>query len=333
VTIHAEKRPGRGREGRLPPLKAIEAFVVAARTLSFTDAAAILHVTVAAISRRIRALEAELGVVLFKRMHRALKLTPAGESYAEKLAPALEVIRRASESVRSPPRRNAIKLSAPPAFAAHWLFPRIPHFLAQHQGLQVEFDTAVDYVDLDGGDIDLAIRFGSGTWPGLRSEPLLEVALYPTCSADFFARRPPPLTASDVIQYPLLESSLQPELWREWLRQLGIAEPPTAQFIAFDNFHLLYEAAANGLGIAMGLDAIVEPYLEDGTLVRLFDVPCGLAKKFHLVTRALDRERRPVQAFCAWLTKEAAIWQNRHAIAADLTQRPQRSLLPRRLSK
>lgn len=302
--------------GRLPPIKAIEAFAVAAQTLSFTDAASILHVTVAAVSRRIRVLEAELGVVLFKRAHRALKLTPAGETYLENLAPAIEIIRRAGESIRQAPRRNVVKVSAPPSFSANWLFPRLPRFLSQHEGLQIEFDTSVGYVDLDGSDIDLAIRFGGGKWPGLRVEHLLDVNIYPTCSADFLARRPALHTAGDVMKYPLLGASHQPELWREWLRKLGIAEPRTAQFITFDSFHLLYEAAVNGLGIAIGMDALVEPYLDDGTLIRLFDIQCGLSKKFYVVSRAQDRERRPVRAFCAWLASEAAVWQNRHSIAA-----------------
>lgn len=333
MTIDIERRPGVSREGRLPPLKAIEAFVVASNTLSFTTAASMLHVTVAAISRRIRVLETELGVILFKRAHRALKLTPAGESYAKKLAPAIDVIRRASESIRSMPRRNAIKVSTPPSFAAHWLFPRLPHFLSQHEELQVDFDTSVDYVDFDASDVDLAIRFGSGNWPGLRIEPLLDVAVYPVCSPDFFARRPAPGSASDITKHRLLGSNLQPELWQEWLRSAGIAEPPASQFITFDNFHLLYEAAVNGLGIAMGLDAIVEPYLDSGTLIRLFDMPCELSKKFYIVSRARDRDRRPVQSFCTWLTQEAAIWQNRHSLAADLAHRPQHAVLPQRLSK
>jgi LysR family transcriptional regulator, glycine cleavage system transcriptional activator len=209
-----------------------------------------------------------------------------------------------------------VKVSVPPAFAANWLFPRLPHFRSQHEGLQIEFDASVDCVDFDGGDIDLAIRFGSGKWPGGSTEHLLDVNIYPTRSADFFARRPSPRTARDPMNYPRLGLNHQPELWREWLRKLGIAEPPTAEFISFDSFHLRYEAAVNGLGIAIGSDAIVEPYLDDGTLIRLLDMPCGLSNKFYVVSRPQDRERRPVRAFCAWLAKEAAIWQNRHSIAA-----------------
>lgn len=92
--------------------------------------------------------------------------------------------------------------------------------------------------------------------------------------------------ASDVLKYRLLGSKHQPELWREWLRKLGIAEWPTAQFIDFDSFHLLYEAAVNGLGIAMGLEVIVEPYLDDGRLSHLCDVRCALENILCRLSRA-----------------------------------------------
>ena len=302
---------------RLPPFKSIEAFVVAARTLSFTKAAAALHITVPAISRRIQALEAQLGTSLFQRMNRALKLTRSGELYLQKLAPAIESIREASAGIRYSPRRNAVKVSVVPSFAANWLIPRLPRFYARHKAIQVEFDTSVDYVDFDQTDVDVAIRFGSGNWSGLQTERLFDVTAYPVCSREFAARVRPPFALNDLVKVPLLGSSHQPELWPGWLRMAGIPRPWEIQVINFDNFHLLYEAAVSGLGVAMGFDAIVQPYHDDGRLIAPFDAKFVFPKKFYIVCPVHDHERLPVHIFCRWLKAEAAAWRDeRTAVAA-----------------
>jgi LysR family glycine cleavage system transcriptional activator len=301
---------------RLPPFKSIEAFVVAARTLSFTKAASALHITVPAISRRIQALEAELGTPLFQRMNRALKLTRSGELYLQKLAPAIESIREASAGIRYSPRRNAVKVSVVPSFAAHWLIPRLPRFYAEHRAIQVEFDTSMDYVDFDDSDVDVAIRFGSANWSGLQTKRLFDVMAYPVCSHEFVQRLRPPFALNDLVRVPLLGSSHQPELWPGWLRMAGIPRPSEIQVINFDTLHLLYEAAVSGLGVAMGFDAIVRPYVDDGRLTAPFETKFVFPKKFYLVCPTHDHERLPVHIFCRWLMAEAAAWRNERAAAA-----------------
>jgi LysR family glycine cleavage system transcriptional activator len=174
---------------RMPPFKAIEAFVVAARTLSFTEAASRLHLTVPAVSRRIRALETELGVVLFERAHRVLRLTTAGEAYLAHLAPALETIRRASDELRGEPRGRSLTVNLPASLAANWLVPRLRGFHASHSDIEVELRSMNGHTDL-GSEADLAIWPGPGNWPGLRAERLLEMDAYPVCGADFRAGHP-----------------------------------------------------------------------------------------------------------------------------------------------
>ena len=289
---------------RMPPFKSIEAFVVAARALSFTEAASRLHLTVPAVSRRIQVLETELGVALFERTHRALQLTAAGEAYLTHLAPALETIRRASDGLRDEARGRSLTVSLPASLAANWLVPRLPGFHASHRDVQVELRSMNGHDDLDSSDADLAIWPGPGNWSGLRTERLLDMDAYPVCGADFLARHPELGGAGDLTACPLLGIAGQPEQWPAWLRGAGVAGAARIEQ-AFDNYHLLYRAAETGLGVALGVDVIVRPYLEQGQLVRPFDVSVKLSKGFYLVCRGSDWTQRPVSTFREWLMAQA----------------------------
>jgi len=314
--------------GRLPPFKSIEAFVVAAQSLSFTAAASVLCITVPGVSRRIKALEAELGVVLFQRMHRALRLTPAGQRYFEKLLPAIDAIRNASESIRSLPRANTIKLSVSPSFAANWLFPRLPRFQAAHGAVEIVFDTSLGYVDFDRSDIDVAVRFGRGNWPGLRVRPLLDIVAFPVCSRALIARGQAVRGMHDLLKYPLMSTTLQPGLWRDVLATCGIAEPSNLRHLHFETCNLLYEAAVNGLGVAMGMDVLVEPYLAGRRLIRpLEHIRYVPPERFYLVSRNQDRDCSPVRAFCTWLMDEAAKWRSRASVAIESSDPSQSSIV------
>jgi LysR family glycine cleavage system transcriptional activator len=289
---------------RLPPFKSIEAFVVAARVLSFTEAASTLNLTVPAVSRRIQTLESELGVPLFERAHRALTLTDAGASYLSHLAPAIETIRRASDDLRGGLRGDVLRISLPASLAASWLAPRLPAFQACHGGIALELHSMSGHGDLDGGDADLAIWPGTGNWPGLRAERLLDMDAYPVCSADFLARNPGLHAAADLATCPLLGIVGQPDIWTAWLRTAGVAAPAQVTH-AFDNFHLLYRAAASGLGVALGVDVIVRHYIDDGELVRPFDLSCRLARGYYVVGRGSDWMLRPIRIFREWLAGQA----------------------------
>lgn len=302
---------------RLPPFKSIEALVVASRVRSFTEAAATLNITVAAVSRRIQALETELGIQLFQRNHHTLRLTGPGEAYVSDLAPALDVIRDASERFRARGRRQYLKVSMPPSFAASWLVPRLARFHAQHQRIDIDLESTIGPVDLDHTDIDLAVRISTGNDNGPRATRILDIDAYPVCSPEF-ARDNPLLTASDLVNFPLLSNKTHPELWRNWLHAAGITKEAAVRY-AFDHFHLLYRAAANGLGISLGIDVLVKPYLDDGQLVRPFDQTIRLSKGFYVICRALDRTRRPVSTFRDWLIAEAARSNNSASDGSDIS--------------
>jgi LysR family glycine cleavage system transcriptional activator len=288
---------------RLPPFKSIEAFAVAAQTLSFTHAGSMLHLCVPAVSRRVQALEKELGVSLFQRTKRALQLTDAGHSYFSLVAPAIETIRGASDNIRDASRPNSVKVGLPASLAANWLVHRLRRFYRRHQGIQVEFESTNGSSELDGR-ADLAIWLGTGNWPGLQSERLLDVEAYPVCSAEFLASHAGLRNSVDLGKFPLLGIADYPDFWSEWLRATGAATCGRVRH-SFDDLHLLYRAAAAGLGIAPGLDVIVEPYLGSAQLVRASNHWCKLTKGYYVVCRRDDWSRPPISTFREWLMIEA----------------------------
>ena len=285
------------------PLRSVEAFVLVARLLSLQKAATALGITVPAVSRRIQLLERHLGTRLFDRLPRGLALTPAGESYIADLGPAWDAVQAATTSARAPSQRNALKVTVIPTFAVNWLLPRLAR--RRPAGMEIEIETFPDVVDLSArADIDCAVRLGRGPWAGTSSQTVLPVEAYPVASAQFVAAnrlaRP-----EDLGRHTLIGSNHQPDFWPEWFRLSGLA-PADGPYTSFDNLQLVYEAAANGLGIAIGLDPLVQPYLDNGRLVRLWPGGVRLSRSFHLVRQTRRASDRRIDRFHDWLVSEAS---------------------------
>jgi LysR family glycine cleavage system transcriptional activator len=288
------------------PLRSIEAFVVTARTLSLAKAALTLNLTVSAISRRIQILERDLGVQLFQRLPRGLSLTDAGEKYFAALGPSWETVCSATEVARVTAHRRSVKISVMPTFAANWLVPRLVRFHARHAQTEIELETSSEFVDLEARlDLDCAIRLGRGPWTGLDSQCLLPIDAYPVASPEFLAAKRPLRAPIDLLSHTLIGSLHQPEFWPEWFRGAGV-DCRQGNYRNFDNLQLVYEAAAGKLGIAIGLDPVVRPYLASGRLVRVYQTDVRLSRSFHLVRRLHDRTSGgALQIFRDWLFREA----------------------------
>jgi LysR family glycine cleavage system transcriptional activator len=291
---------------RRMPLGPIEAFVAAARSGSLARAAVAMNLTVPALSRRIRLLEATLGVSLFRREARGLSLTEAGRAYLAEAGPAWERLELATEAARARGQGGPIRVSAMPSFAAAWLAPRLARLHAAWPRLSVQIEASSDPVDLAvRTDLDCAIRLGRGPWPGSTSRPLLAVDAFPVCSPSFAAAgltRP-----GDLVGQPLIGTHHSPDFWREWFAAADL-DVVVGQRHSFDNLQVVYEAAAAGLGIALGLGPVVRPYLDGGRLKPLGLAPVRLSRQFHLVVRAgAARSDRAFTAFRDWLAAEASI--------------------------
>jgi LysR family transcriptional regulator, glycine cleavage system transcriptional activator len=295
----------------LPSLPALKVFEAAGRHLSFTDAAAELCVTTSAVSRQVRALETELGRKLFERGARGLTLTRDGAAYLAHVADALRRIDQATQSLRGDGAGAArkLRLSVLASFAGNWLVPRLPAFERAHPGIDVEMEATTRYADFARDPVDVAIRFGTGPWEGLASEPLFPLEFYPVCRPDRVKGDPPLRTPADLAHHTWLEEVHVPTAWSLWLAAAGVAGIEPVRRLAYDHAQLMLDAAMAGQGIALTSDVLGERALREHRLVRLFDVRAASPWTYHLVTRPEEREAPHVRAFREWIVGEMAAWQ------------------------
>src|SRR5262249_11426792 len=288
---------------RLPPLNGLRLFEAAARQGSFKRAAEELHVTPSAVSHAVQALEEWLGSELFHRGARGLTLTPAGSQFAASVGAAIALIAAATE--RLPGRRatGMLSVSSAPTFATRWLLPRLPRFAEQYPDIQVSIDTSLRHVELPLDGIDLAIRMAreakpNGTWIRLIAESLV-----PVCSPSVRARLGDRLLEifSDV---PLIHVTSVSENWAEWFRGAGIDPPDLKRGLRVDTIQMSLEAAAQGLGIALGRKPLIDDALAQGDLVEAGGPVVPGAMSYWLVGAESTFERPEIKLFRSWLLSE-----------------------------
>ena len=254
---------------RLPPLTTLRAFEAAARLGSFSRAAEEISVTHSAVSHQVRALERSLGTQLFQRNGKRVSLTEAGRHLASRVGAALREIADAAQVVRRRDRGRALSVSTLPSFAARWLMPRLGRFMEQHPEIDVNLHTSVALVDLERDEIDLAIRFGKGDWPGLEAVKFMDDELFPVASPRFNRGRLPRRPA-ELAKFRLMRSD--DEFWTPWFQAAGVRGIAEPQSPVFSDSALLLQAAVDGQGIALARRSIAEDDLRGKRLVRLFDI-------------------------------------------------------------
>jgi LysR family glycine cleavage system transcriptional activator len=292
---------------RLPPLIAVRYFEAAARHLSFTKAALELHVTHSAISHQIKALEEWLGVPLFRRLNRSLTLTEAGQAYARPVRESLEKLGEASRALRSREQTGNLTVSVIPSFAAKFLVPRLGSFRRAHPDIDVRISASERLVDFAREDVDVAIRYGRGNWPGLRVDWLVRESLFPVCSPKLLSGPVPLKSPADLPQHMLMHDSDWPEsMWPRWLAIAGVEAVPLKPALSFNYSNLLIQAAIDGLGVALTQEALVRDDLASGRLVKPFDIDMPSEYAYYIVTPEAAAERAKVKAFREWLVAEIA---------------------------
>jgi LysR family glycine cleavage system transcriptional activator len=286
---------------RTPSLRSVAVFVAAGRVLSFTAAARTLGLTPSAVSRRIADLERELGVALFRRFNRRLELTVAGTRYLEAVGRALDLIERESEALRPPRRQTTLRLSVLQSFASLWLLPRLAAFGQARPDLDVEIETSSELMDLSEGRYDAAIRFGTGRWPGLAADRLFTSQVFPV-AAPGLLRGHRPVSPAALDRTVLFDVVQAPDLWSQYLQGVGLARYRPRKRRGFDNVQVMWEAVANGLGIALASDELVGRQLAAGRLVKPFsNGPVPLRQSYYLVYRKERREQPALRALRAAL--------------------------------
>lgn len=285
---------------RLPSLNGVRAFEAAARTGAFTAAAAELNVTPAAISRLVRLLEQRLGVVLFERHANRLTPTAAGEAFRAGLTPLLDRLARLTAEVVARAGNQVLTIGVGPSFAVRWLIPRLAGFTRQQPGIEVRIATggaAAPFTE----DWSCGIRLGHGDWPGLVAEPLVAADLLPVCAPSVAARLRGP---ADLLPASLLRVAHAPEDWPHWAEAAGIAALRPAGPI-FDFYGQAQQAAADGVGVAMGIRPYVDDDLAAGRLVAPFAVSVPKRGGWYLVYRPGRAADPALTAFRRWILAEA----------------------------
>jgi LysR family transcriptional regulator, glycine cleavage system transcriptional activator len=286
-------------------MHALRAFEAAARHLSFSRAAEELHLTHGAVSHALRAMEAELGTALFRRRGNTMLLTDAGQLLAAHVRDALARLARGLEEVRvaSETGRPVLTVSVLPAFAARWLLPRLTGFYALHPEIDVVLRATPALADFVRENVDLAIRYGPGQWPGLEAEKLLDEAIFPVCSPGFLGRhalREP----ADLLGVTLLRDLRQP--WQGWFRLVGLVAEEPVHGPAFNDAGLLLQSAAAGHGVALARANLAREDMADGRLVRLFADGARAEYAYYLVRPAGRTPTPKVAAFATWLRDQVA---------------------------
>jgi LysR family glycine cleavage system transcriptional activator len=289
---------------RLPSLNGLRAFEAAARHLSFTHAAAELNVTQTAISHQIKRLEEELGLRLFVRQNRALALTPQARDYLPGIRAAFNDLRLATDRLLRKDNDNVLTVSTLASLAAKWLLPRLSAFQEAHPGIDVRITTSTALVDFRSGDVDAAIRYGRGQWPGLRADWLMADQLFPVCSPALLAGNRPLRCPQDLADHTLLHSSGgYDDDWRLWLTAAGLpANISKLPGLSFDLFFMTVQAAIDGLGVAIGRTSYVESDIAKGRLVVPFKIKLPDEWGFYLVSPKASADTPKLSAFRQWLT-------------------------------
>jgi LysR family transcriptional regulator, glycine cleavage system transcriptional activator len=288
----------------LPPLIWLRAFEAAARHLSFTEAGRELNLTQAAISKHVKSLELHVRQQLFLRRTRSLQLTRMGEAYVPKVRDAFERLALGTREVFGTRQGNELTLRCAVSFAVNWLAPRLSSYLGRHPGKTIRVVSSVwnDSLDMDGCDLD--IRYGTGTWSGIRSHRLTSETITPLCAPALARTLKAP---NDLQSHRLLHVLGYQEGWGTWLRAADATSVHPGLGLQFDTSLLAFEAAACGIGVALGRRSLATRDRASGRLVAPFDLEVPITEAFH-VLEPTDREPHPeTRMFVDWLIETAAL--------------------------
>lgn len=288
---------------RLPSLNGLRAFECAARYMSFTKAAAELHVTQTAISHQIRRLEDELGVTLFLRLKEGLALTEEGQAYLPGIRAAFHELRHATQALLASRQNTVLTINTLVSVASKWLLPRLPSFQQANPDIDVRISASTDLVDFRQGGIDAAIRYGRGDWKGMRADFLMSDEIFPVCSPALLSTSKGLNTPADLLDRTLLQvSGMTAGDWNRWLSAAGesatLAEGPR---LTFDLAMMAVQAAVDGQGVCIGRSTYVADDLRAGRLVAPFALRLKDELGFYLVTPHETADSKKIVALRTWL--------------------------------
>lgn len=296
---------------KLPSTAALAAFESAARHQSFTRAAEELALTQSAVCRQVAALEAFVGVPLFARTRRGVRLTEAGVAYSRRVRARLEEMERDTlELQANGGHGGVIELAVLPTFATQWLLPRLRRYLEAHPGVSVNFTPRTRPFLFDETELDAAIYAGEAGWPGTEAHFLLPETLVAVASPALAAQarhaRGRALQPADLAELPRLQISTRPRLWRQWFDAAGVEVPQAMAGMRMELFSMVGEAARQGLGVALLPHLLAEPALARGDLEQLVPTVLPSDRAYWLIVPQRKAAQPLLQGFRDWLLAESA---------------------------
>ena len=287
---------------RLPPLRALQAFRYAARELSFKAAAEALNISQAAVSTHIRGLEDFLGLKLFVRLTREVRLTHEGRALSGYVETGFQELERGIALFAPDSDPVHLTVATVPSFASRWLVPRIDSFQKAYPQIRISLQPNLHLVDFQGDGVDLAIRFGNGDYPGLQSRPLLEEKLLPVCHSSLIDNEP--VTPKRLAGLPwLVDESIDMESsWRAFQEELGIEIPDSSITLRVTEGTTLVEAVLAGRGIALVRYSLVADLLKTGLLQCPIDISVPAEYQYYLVAPKAKFRTDKVRAFVSWIS-------------------------------
>jgi LysR family glycine cleavage system transcriptional activator len=286
----------------IPPLTALRCFEAVARLGGVTQAARELHVTHSAVSQQIKVLEDAMGVALFVREARGLRLTEEGRLYALEIRAALRDITQATRRAQARPQESDLVISTLPSFALHWLVPRLASFREAHPYYRVRLLTSLQVEDFRQGVSDIGIRMGQGHWPDVAQQKLFDDDTV-VVAAPHFALAPNgrfPVTAEDVLACPLISSPDTP--WADWCEAAQVAEPDTQNVVLSANdSNIVINAVRLGQGIALERRSLVAQALAQHELVQITDIRVPYRYPYWLVWQQREILNARQAHFAQWI--------------------------------
>lgn len=293
---------------KLPPLNSLRAFEAAARLRSFSLAARELGVTHGAISHQVRQLEQFLGAPLFVPSGRGLEPTEIGQGFAADVGIALDQIASATERLIEPSASQLVRINALPTFTLHWLFPRLRGFQRLNPTIETRLSASIQPLHELGPNNDVIIRRAPMSRDGYKCQLLMEDSAVPVCAPDLLKELPVSQPA-DLLQHTILTSDTHPGAWEAWLSAAGIGMPKRT--LRFEHYHVLLQAALEGLGVTLGPTVLVDDDVRAGRLVVVLDQPRARFDPFYALYRTSGPNRHRVGIFVDWLMQEAADFSSR----------------------
>jgi LysR family glycine cleavage system transcriptional activator len=312
-----------GLRTKLPPANSLVVFEAAARHLNFTRAAQELKVTQAAVSRQIQILEDHLGTPLFQRVPRALKLTAAGTRLFKSVTMGLEHIANTVLDIRRVGAKADVTIATSVTFASYWLMAHIAKFRAANPEIELKVVASAPVSDLSAAGIDLAIRYGSGKWPGVEAIHLLDNAIFPVCAPAYLKGRAAVREPRDLLGEVLLhltEYDRNWVTWEAWLDHFEVPFVPARTGLRLDNYLVLIQAALDGQGIALGGQRLAEDFISRGALIRPIAATLRSNRSFYLLVPQDVPLSKPAKLFSDWLVRETHKPRRRGAAAGTVVR-------------